>query len=190
MYPKDIWEVMKINPKLFKTEGISTFSSPYGGMQEQIAIPKTPDELRTRLATGVYKIVITKRNGSFSTIICTNNDRFLEKILGKGYIKNESDGVKLRGLRNYLLSTGKLSEEDTCKAVVQFDGQHLVYGVYDSVLEDIDLQLNAVELNKTVVSQPKLVQVRNLEAYDKSSYYKYIDIKQIVEIVRLNEITK
>ena len=190
MYPKDIWEVMKINPKLFKTEGISTFSSPYGGMQEQIAIPKTPDELRTRLATGVYKIVITKRNGSFSTIICTNNDRFLEKILGKGYIKNESDGVKLRGLRNYLLSTGKLSEEDTCKAVVQFDCQHLVYGVYDSVLEDIDLQLNAVELNKTVVSQPKLVQVRNLEAYDKSSYYKYIDIKQIVEIVRLNEITK
>lgn len=190
MYPKEIWEVMKIEPKLFKTDGITSFNSPYGGMQEQVPIPKTPDELRQRLLTGVYRILITKRNGAFSTIICTNNNKFLEQILGSGYIKNESDGVKLRGLANYLSKHSNFTEDETCNAVKQFDCQYMVYGDYETVMENIKLQLANVELNKTVVSQPKLVQVRNLEAYDKSSYYKYIDIKQIVEITRLNEITK
>lgn len=185
-FAKDIWEIMKSDSKLFKTAGIKDFKSPYGGMYDSVAIPRTEMELHNMLNYGIYKILITKRSGGFSTIICTNNYDLLERVLGTDYLKFESDGVRLRRLKKYLLSHPKA---DIPKAVCAFQCQNLVSGSRGQVFEDIETHLECIELNKTVVSQPKLVQARNLQAVDNQGYYKYIDIRQIVEIIKLDEIS-
>lgn len=193
MYGSDIWEYMKMKPSLFKVDGFKNYTSPFGSMQEVVEIPKTPQQLQKMLETGIYKILITKRNGAFSTIICTNNNRLLNRVYEKNHAGNrlqyESDGVKLKALKYYLTQVGHKDDAEVSKTVKMFCCDDLVAGSYEGVLRDIETHLKSIEYDKTVVAQPKLVTARNCNAVDKHSYYKYIDVKQIVEITKLDEIT-
>lgn len=184
MYNSSIWEVMKNNRALFHTDSYSSMKNKFGDLYEYTQIPRSQDELNRLLSNGVYKIVLTKRNGTFSTNICSNNNKILCNILGENFLEYESDGVKLRLLRK-ALSGGTKTDDEVKSLIKRYKCENLVTGTQQAVLNNINTHLESIEMNKTVVKQPKLVLARNLEATSKESYYKYIDIKQIVEIIKL-----
>ena len=181
MYPKDLYDFMKNNSKLFKFDGYAKVVNKFGDEYTLVEKPKTIKELHDMLQSGVYKILITKRNGKFSTIIGTNNLTYVKNIMGSDYMKFESEGVRLRRLR-YFLENTKVPVE---KAIKECYAEKLVYGDREEVLRQIDTLLQEVENNKTVVKQANLVLVRNLEAKESYEYYKNIDLRQINEIYRL-----
>lgn len=173
MYPRDIWEIMKQYPKVFNTAGYLKKPSKYGSNYKRLNKPQSIDELNQLLKQGVFKLLITKRNGSFSTIIGTNNRELLKKILGNDYIaKYESQGVRLR-YASKLLESGKSVDE-----------VKVLSGLDD--LSNIQESLNEIEMKKTVVKQSHLVTVRNLEATDSSNFYKNVDLDSLVEVIQLS----
>lgn len=184
LYPREIWDLMKANPKLFKVEKYSKIKNKFGSNFTKINVPSTKEELQDLLSMGVYKILLTKRDGSFSTIIGSNNTDIIEKILGVSIWSMESDGVRLRRLKS-LLSGGTVSDISALIKELKLEN---IISVDDTskVIEQIDLQLYNIDLNKTVVKQPKLTLVRNLEARSQEQYYKYIDVNSIVEVFKFS----
>lgn len=183
MYPKDLWEVMKTYNSIYHTEEYSSMQPKYGNKYTPIPIPRTVEELRYLLNNGVYKVVLTKRNGSFSTVICTNNDLIIEKCLGRRFMTYESEGVRLRALKRQMLKNKNI---DLDKAIRYYNLESVVGGTYSEVLRQMDIGLRAVEESRTVVNQPTLVTVRNLSASSKETYYRNIDLKSVVEVIQLS----
>lgn len=181
LYPKDLWDIMKAHPKLFKVDGYSKMKNRFGSEYTPVEKPKTVKELSDMLNTGVYKILITKRNGKFSTIIGSNDLNCIKKVFGENYMKFESEGVRLRRLRYLIEKQGA----DVDKAIAECNAKYLVHGDRQEVLRQIDILLREVDMNKTVVKQANLVLVRNLEATESYEYYKNLDLRQIDEIYRL-----
>lgn len=186
MLSSDLWELMKSNNSIYHTENYKQVKNKYGDKYEYMQIPRTPDELVELLKQGVFKILITKRNGSFSTIYTTASEDRLESLLGSRYITFESEGVRLRNLA-YHLTHDNFPNIDAL--VKKYDLGHIIYGTEgdkDFTLRLIDEYLYDIEHKKTVVKQSNLVTVRSLEAVSKETYYKNIDLKSIVEIIRLS----
>lgn len=185
MYPRDIWDLMKANDKIFKVENYKKLKNKYGSQFKGVSIPSTVKGLSSLLSQGVFKVLSTKRDGSFSTVICSNSMDKLEEIFGSAVWEMESEGVRLRRLQN-MIERGATLEQ--CSKLIE--RYHLEYALnaqsFEELKRQIDIQLYNVEMSKTVVKQPKLVLVRNLEARDHYQYYKYLDLKAIVEIFQLS----
>lgn len=181
LYPKDIWDIMKKYPRVFATSSYMKKKSKYGDNYTRVEKPKSVSELVDLLKSGVYKIVITKRNGTFSTIIGTNNEKCLQRILGADYIaKYESLGVRLRYAK-HLFDSGKSLGE-----VRKLSGlQELGTSGIDLATE-LNERLGEIEMKKTVVKQNHLVGVRNLQVTSEKDFYKNIDINSIVEVISLS----
>lgn len=176
----DLWSFMKENDDIFKTDDYQKMPKIFGKKMDYLEVPKTVEQLSNALSTGLYKIVSIKKNGSYSTIIGTNDEKQLSRILGKDYYKRfESDGNRLR-LAKKLAQNGASSEEITELTGVGAYGESV-----DEFLTWCDEQLRDVEYNKTVVKQSHLCTVRSVEAIDKASFYKNLNPKAIVQFIKL-----
>lgn len=208
----EVWAYMKENDKLFNTAEYAQMPCKFGNDYIPITIPKTTKDLEDLLNVGIFKILVTKRDGSFSTIIGTNNSRELKRCLGKGYVKYESEGVRYRILRRDMEEYGESGQsaftrdefKEICKdyGLVEcfyFDVMNNLYDTgssditFDFIEDQIRIKMNEIEANKTVVEQPHLVRVRSVEATRDADgkpigLYKNVDPSCIVDMVCLHQI--
>lgn len=173
-YAQEVWEEMKEYPKLFVTASYIKKAPRYGKNYQKVSNPKSVEELEKLLRTNVCKIQITKRKGSFSTIIGTNSTELLSKFYGDDYVARfESDGTRGRKFIN-LRKKGVPIEEAT-----------RLTGITSNT--EANSMIESAEANKTVVKQSHLVTVRSLECRGNGrDFYKNVDIESIVEIAILS----
>lgn len=209
-YDRDIYDLMKSNPDLFNLANYGSLQSKYGTNFEYLNVPTSKQEFEELLKTGAFKVLITKRNGSMSTIICSNSPSVLAKVYGKDYYKiYESEGTKLKGLDFCLRSSNRYP--DGIITIGELRHERNRYGldyVFDSFIPEDDEndskpikisllmpelmdRLGKVESRKTVVKQPNLVTVRSLESYTDEvgypkNYYKNIDLSCVISIIKLS----
>lgn len=186
MLSSDLWKLMKEYNGIYHTENYKNVRNKYGDLYEYVPIPKTTAEMQELLKSGVFKVLITKRNGSFSTIYTTNDDVKIEALLGSRYMSFESEGGRLRALRYHLTHE---KDADVESLISHYYLREWIWGTggdKDLAIQMIDERLYEIAKVKTVVKQPTLVTVRSLEAVSKETYYKAIDLKSVVEIIRLS----
>ena len=205
---RELYDMMKLNPELFNMSTYNELPNKFGNEFEQVEIPTTIKGLEDLLKTGVFKVLITSRKGGLSTIIGTNSSKELARVYGRAYYsKYESEGNRLRALEKTVrekykdtISVGELTKlrkkyglEYICSdANLEVNAPDESFDS-KSVIADIYKYLNNVENRKTVVKQPGLVTVRSCEAYpDEQGYiknfYKNIDLKSVISIVRLSTV--
>lgn len=187
MFGADLWKFMKENDDIFMTDNYSSMESKYGNDYELIQKPTDIRAFEKLTREGILKLVIMKRNGSFSTMVCTNNRKLICSVMGDRAMKLESAGVRLRWLKSVLSKAQGIDESDLNKLIARFNLSNILHGSVSEVMRQIEQSLYEVELTKTVVKQADLVLVRNLEAKEDYEYYKNIDLKQVVEIYRLKK---
>lgn len=210
----DLYEFMKKNPALFNLKEFDKLPSKFGDEFVQMPVPSSQAELEELLKTGVFKILISARNGRLSTVIGTNNTKELARIYGKSYYsKFESEGNRLRGLEKVVNAKfkdkGYLTVKELADARKKFGLEYIASGVnlevnapdeqlgqedVNMILNEIRKQLLEVEERKTVIKQPNLITVRSCEAYvdengDIKNFYKNVDIKSVISLIRLSTAT-
>ena len=208
MYNREVYDFMKSHSDLFNIEEYKKLPSKYGNKYEVLQTPTSVEVLRGMLEHGIYKVLLTSRKGSLSTVICTNDHKSLSKFYGKRYTKYyESEGNRLREMRYYILiNKPNLIAPDDLKSTCSMFNLDYIYDmgikmtgstdvdrgmcVKAYILQCIDSCLNDIKDVTTVVRQPHLVTVRSLEARideegNPVGYYKYIDLKSIVSIIKL-----
>lgn len=199
-------EVYKVIKRLgYTDEEYKAFKSPVGDCYQEIAIPKTVAQLRSRLDTGVYKMVIARRDGKFSTIIGTNCSRLLTQVYGRNYVGVfESDGVKLSKLSQALLKrTDSMTVAELLKVVSRFRLKTLEAELQskfpfpdsqvdvEAILQIIETYQQGVEARKTTKPNPDVALVRNcfatIENGKSRDYYKNVDVKSIQAMYKLSK---
>jgi len=183
IFPSELWKFMKDNDRYFNTDRYNLMPNKFGDKYEPVDIPRTVAELSYVLGTGAFKVIITKRNGSFSTIYCTTSPDVVEMVVGSKFMDFESLGVRARGLKRTILSDRGI---DLNGAIKHYRLEKYVGGSYQEVLSQVEVLLGAVEESRTVVNNPKLLHVRCLTATSKETYYRMIDLYSIREIFRLS----
>lgn len=209
IYDRDLYSIMKKLPTIFNLPAYGVYKNKYGSLCDQVEIPKTKKDLECLLRTGIFKIVIKTRKGSLSTMICTNSNSELLRIYGSDFYKvYESEGVRLKWLENELKSkyANGISMDDFTNICLKYGLQNIfteltfsndVNSFYslDLVLKYIRKSQYDIENRKTVVKQPHLVSVRSCEARVNEdncviNYYKNLDLRCIISIVRLSNINE
>lgn len=198
-------EVYKVIVSLGFSDEYVDFHSPVGDVYQEIEVPKSVSQLRARLDTGVYKIVIARKDGKFSSVIGTNCSKLLSEVYGRGYVAVfESDGVKLSKFSQAVLKRdGTLTSADLIKLVSKYslpaleveleDKYPFPEAIIDSegVLKIIETHQLGVESRKTTKPNPNLVLVRNcfatLENGRSRDYYKNIDVRSIQAMYKLSK---
>ena len=193
----ELWALMKAS-NAFDLDKYRKMPSKFGTSYNSVEIPKTKEDLDKLLKTGVFKILSIKRDGTYSTVIGTNSPKSLNAILGKDYLKYESEGVRLRYAANYVKSY--LNGEYTFSNVndlfkyyfLEDKVTHVIDGASkltgSELLEKIKGLLSNVDDRTTVMKQPHLSTIRCLDVETNSGgFYRSIDVKTIVEIVQLSE---
>lgn len=176
MYSKDIDEFIRKHPNIFNISKYESAKPVYGDSIKSVNLPINKMQLQQLVDNNVCKIVITKRNGKFSTEICTNSKDLLSKALGASYFgEYESEGVRLKYLKK-LLESGEDAQKACKFCNIEYTGGK------DYMLNYCNAQLGNVEERKTVVKQAHTLTVRNLDATSTSNFYKMIDPKSIVEL--------
>lgn len=206
MYDSEVYKLMKGYPQFFDLDKYKKLPSKFGDKYESVVIPSSKEDLVKLLQEGIYKILLIKRSGSFSTVICTNDKKSLAKIYGLNYFKYyESDGNRLRALGSIIKAKypNKITVDKFVKARTKYNLGFVCSDMISDnsapdkeldssmILGEIDKWLREVEMRKNVVKQPHLVTVRSCEAkLDKDrnpvDFYKSIDLNSIVQITRLS----
>ena len=178
---REVYDLMKANNDLFDLPGYASVPNEYGNEYTQVSIPRSVGEFRTLVSTGVWKAYLTTRNGKNSSLMFSNDERFLKKVYGQNYYAIESDGVRLRAFKR-ALEKGV----DVAQAMKKFH----VEGKFDTaepqaLKKQVEQQLYEIEQQKTVVRQPHLTLVRNVQAREQKDYYRYVDLLAIQQLIRL-----
>lgn len=196
-----LWDHMQKFPEFFNRDEYLKISNRFGDQFMQLTNWGTKEDVEALLRVGVYKILIRNRTGSYSTIICSNCDELIKKVIGEDYMKYESEGVRLGKLDRWLNQQGEVVSRkdlrDKCNELNLLDFYFLVDSkeskakVSSGVLAEVmSKMVYDVDSRKTVIKKPNLITVRNLafmkDAEGKAvDYYKMIDYKSIVSIVCL-----
>lgn len=181
MYDSNVWEMMTALPKVFDTEAFKSKPNRFGSLYEKQSLPISKPNLETLLKGGVYKILMRKRDGSFTTIVTSSNQDIIASILGEDYYgKFESEGVRYR--RAIQAVKDGVSIEEAAKLYNTPVALSTDPSDYISMLE---VELIDVENRKTVVKQSHLLTVRCLDATSPKSFYRQVDVNSIKELVRL-----
>lgn len=203
-----IWDYMKKHADIFDTRACLAQPNIFGGLYEQLTIPDNIADLRKLTNMGTFKILIQKRDGTYSSTICTNSNAELVRVLGKDYIKYESEGVRLTAVLNYM-RRNIVDEAIDLSRLKSILTAYMFVDVYFNIADELEtsepseiydlaikylekMQLD-VDMRKTVINQPHLLTVRNLAITVDSEgkaidYYKSIDPKSIVELVCLHKV--
>lgn len=180
----------------FKEKGI-----PYDNAQDLVKFVSgkynvvegdySPERLKEMFASGIYKVVTTKKDGSFSTMYVTNNEDLLYQVYGADYKKNfESIGVRIREARKYI-QEGMLTFDEVME-YLGFD-EFIGKGVL-SAAENLEIFNNLVssELNyspRSYDEKPNLVMARRVFGVvtpkGVEGYYCNVDVTKIYEIVEV-----
>lgn len=196
-----LWEHMQKFPDLFSKDEYLQLSNRFGNQFIQVTNWGTKEDVEALLRVGVYKILIKNRTGFLSTIICSNCDELLKKIIGADYMKYESEGVRLGKLDNWLKQYGgavsrkdlreKCDELDLLDFYFMVDSKEPKAKITSGVLTEVmGKMVYDIDSRKTVIKKPNLITVRNLTFMKDAEgnavdFYKMIDYKSIVSIVCL-----
>lgn len=205
-----LYHIIRKYPKEFDLQGYRALPSKWGSVDvEQVDIPLSVASFNEMLRQGVYKIGYTNRKGNTLYITCTNNDKALKQIYGDDYFtKYESAGNRLRRLdfivKKKTEGTGSLTLDSLYNICIKYNLEVVVEGVmqstqlfdktdtvdYQTVKKSITEQLYCVDMQKTVIKNPKLVTVRNCECRadveDSSTYYyRSLDLNSVVSILKI-----
>lgn len=189
-----VYDELKKYPTDFDLKAYASLPCKYGEDYIPVTVPTKKEDFDKLMQAGVFKVLISKRDGSNSTVVCTQSDKELQRVLGNDYIKTyESAGVRLRALKKLAIA-GQVTDVDaSCK---EWHLEELLEGVpdksVDTLLGRISEALYDVEVNKTVIKQPHLSTVRCLEARVLTDgtvvdYYKNIDLASVLDIVCLHK---
>lgn len=200
----ELWQEMKQYPKIFKLANYSKLTSKFGTDYIPVTIPSTKEDFDALLKCGIFKILTRKRDGSYSTIIGTNNQKALKRVLGDDYFgKYEPEGNRLRALEFEIKNTitSETVSDAQFKAICQgyklFDLYDLVKSISigtsikkSDILGCISDEQDEVQYRKTVINQPHLSIVRSVEAIlapdgKAIDYLKYVDVASVVDLVCL-----
>lgn len=187
----------------YSEEDYNAFSTPLGDCYQEVDIPSSVSALRARLDTGVYKIIFSKRDGKFGTIIGTNCGKLLREVYGKGYMKKfESEGVRLSKVLHKVMQTNTvevesvitlcenlgldvLSEEIKQKFLLSKEANS------EEVVGIVERHINDVESRKTTKPNPDNVLIRNCFATTEggvsNNYYRSIDFRTIRAIYKMSK---
>ena len=181
MYDADIWKMMKDLPKVFSCDLYKSKPNRYGSLYEPQVLPISQQNLSELLKTGVYKILLRKQNGSFSTIITTSNKSLLTQILGDDYEgRLESDGVRYRKAIE-AVKKGMSVEE----AIKKFNTPEVVGKSKDDYISMLEVELINVSERTTVVPQANLLVVKRLDATSPKNFYAHVNVNNIKELIKL-----
>lgn len=149
-------------------------------------------DLYSELDSGVLKVVVTKKDGSFSTMYVTNNHDVLSQVYGGDYISRfESMGVKIKKAEHYL-GEGELTFDEVMEGVGldEFIGKgpenpkdNLV--TFKSLIQnDSDYSPRKKSSNENLVIARRLFGVVTDNGVE--NYYCNIDVTRIHEIIRVS----
>ena len=181
MYDSDVWAMMKDLPKVFSCDKYKNKPNRYGSLYEPQVLPISQKNLEELLKTGVYKILLRKQNGSFSTIITTSNKDLLKSILGADYeARLESDGVRFRKAIE-AVKKGMSVE----KAVKTYNTPVALGNSKEDYISLLENELISVEERTTVVKQLNLITVKRLDATSPKNFYAQVNVNNIKELIKL-----
>ena len=199
-YDQEYYVLMKENKDIFKVDEFRALPNKLGSLYDDVPIPLNKDELKELMGTGIFKVVITKRTGGLSTMIVTNSRQELEKMYGRSYIgKYESLRVRITRIREILAKYKgdivSVKDLEKIEKLFRVDIPLDIAIPKTSLLEFLLAKENMIEQRKTVVNNPEYVRVKNCVArIDKDGnpkdFYKQIDLRSVVSITRLSDITK
>lgn len=168
-------------------ELVKLISSSYEKIDNDI--PK--EELYSLLDTSVLKVVVTKKDGSFSTMYVTNSEDILSQVYGADYRKElESKGVLIREARKYL-EQGELTFDE----VMEYLGFDSFVGrgpkhpkdnlaTFDELLDtEGDYKPKKSPTNENLVLGRRLFGVVTPKGV--KGYYCNIDTTRIYQIIKL-----
>lgn len=160
---------------------------------------KTSDDLRGFLKSGLYKVLIRKKNCEYSTMFVTNSRTILAKAYGKDYFKNyESFGTRLYKLED-LYNIGWTMSEAMCYCGFE-DKLHFSYAAEEilavkdnkaSVHERLASLLGEEEdgtkkkVNRSAKDEDLILCRDCFAEYGSSNYYRYLDLNKIVSIIQV-----
>lgn len=181
MYDADIWKMMKDLNKVFSCDLYKSKPNRYGSLYEPQALPISQQNLSELLKTGVYKILLRKQNGSFSTVVTTSNKDLLTQILGEDYEgRLESDGVRYKKAIEAVKKG--MSVDD---AIKKFNTPSVVGKSKDDYIAMLEVELINVSDRTTVVPQANLLTVKRLDATSYKNFYAQVNVNNIKELIRL-----
>ena len=182
LYDMDAWQMMKDLPTVFSTEKFLSKPNRYGTLYEPQALPISISNLESLLSQGVYKILVRRRSGSFSTIVTTSNPALLTKILGKGYeAKLESEGSRARFAIKALETGG--NPFDVAKKYNLPIPEGCVSA--EDYLTHVRKVVDEATARATVVKQSGMLTVRCLDATSPKDFYAQVNVLAIKELYRL-----
>lgn len=159
-----------------------------------------PDTLTQILKSSLVRVLIRKKDGTFSNITCTNNPKILEKVYGENYFRYyESFGSRMHRAFNERKSNEDLVEllnkygfdDIDTRSVVEQGNKAYMEGEYKDI-EDAweDALYEAYGKKKRASSTANSIMVRSIDAYLKGGsaidYYKNIDPEKIVKAFLLS----
>ena len=154
----------------------------------------TKDSLKEYLKTGVYKLVIRKKDCLYSSMIVTNSVEILKVLYGENYFGTyESIGTRLYKLEEAI----KTMPKDKALELCGFDGSEDNVKKIDEAFEMVgpDMKLHeALERSLTgthkkttrrSTSNGELILARKCFASSSRDFYCYVDLNKIVSITRI-----
>lgn len=187
----------------YSEEEYSSFSTPLGDCYQEVDVPSSASALRARLDTGVYKIIYTKRDGKFGTLIGTNCGKLLREVYGKGYMRKfESEGVRLSKVLHKVMQTNTV-EVDYVATLCENLGLDILAEEIkkkfllskevssEEVVSIVERHIDGVESRKTTKPNPDNVLIRNCFATTEggvsNNYYRSIDFRTICAIYKMSK---
>lgn len=187
---RQLYDLYELNSHHLDTSRLDDLKKFYGNMYEVCDLPRSKEELDNRLKSGLYKITIIKRKGTYSTMYLTNNSNILQSLYGDFYMVNlESDGVRLRYLLNELDALDDSDEDGVYDAIMDWNLGDLIDNSLslEEAKSAVRLELAKIKTATTVVKQPNLVMGRNVKAKVSSEFYKNVDYMSVVEMVLIQK---
>lgn len=200
-FDTDVYEaIFKLG---YSEEEYNAFSTPLGDCYQEVDVPSSVSALRARLDTGVYKIIYTKRDGKFGTLIGTNCGKLLREVYGKGYMRKfESEGVRLSKVLHKVMQTNTVEVESVTTLCENLGLDVLAEEIKqkfllskeissEEVVSIIERHIDGVESRKTTKPNPDNVLIRNCFATTEggvsNNYYRSIDFRTICAIYKMSK---
>ena len=159
-----------------------------------VASVTSDDALRDMLKSGVYNVIATKKDCSYTSMIVTNNEGILKKLYGDDYFgKYESFGFRFNRLA-YLVKSGKDVKEsltycgfgtdkETVKDAKTLKDDAKAESVRDKWLEKQGTKKRAKANTDSILARSCFGSVD--EDGNISEFYKYVTLKRVARLVKL-----